>query len=493
MILNTYFPIFLDIETERHSFSYVPNAGLVSSHPSNRSSAKRYPCYSDDPFVCYFPDESATGVIRSAEPRTRGFYIFITIFCINLIQLLLLFSLASFAYFGNNRKRIFMALGLISCLFGVALVFTYESTLACTICFVLISAFVSTANMFSQSFYHSLVQNHPEVTVTGRDTMARAEAVERVSNTISSTAFFYSYSASSLQLVFGGVVAFLVYKSEVYSDGFSLLLGIGFSGIWGFVCLLGFTSNTLIINPGPSLPENESKYWITWKRYRQTWTEVKKFPCLRKFLRAWLVFNLAFANLSNFAFFYIQNAAKLSFGMSLIAAAVLTVMTGFGSYYGPVLQSLRYFQKISPKWKFIVQIILFTGYSVIVTQRATLREGTAIFILIPYGFMVGSLRASVFTLYSDLIPTGYEQELFILLDVNEIFGSMIGALIASNGGGSLVVTLSFAIVMFISVLMFSFIKLEDAKVVVARFNENQKFVPLRELTGLAGFKDLPRV
>jgi UMF1 family MFS transporter len=351
------------------------------------------------------------------------------------LNVLFFITLSGLADYGPYRKKMFMFLSVLGCLFMIlCLSVRGNSWQFGGFLLVAINIVYSTSYVFYNAWLPLLAANDPKTLKSSPTT--RNTVFMDVMNDVSQKGYYMGYIGSVICLIICVFVVTVLSGDENSMLAYSVCVAI--AGVWWFVFSL-IPFRLLRERPGPALPPGENQFILPWKRLYQSILSVRSLPNAFKFLCCWFVYSDGMNTISSVAVIYANTSVSWQGFSKGTGIAVLLVVTpliaAIGGIFFNFLLTRRY---LTSKTVIATNIFLMSAvpaYGLLGFAHPTLgyRRYWELYIgALLYGFNLGSLQSCSRSIYGSFIPEGMEANMYALYNITDRGSSWIGPAIVAS-------------------------------------------------------------
>ncbi|KAI8619730.1 autophagy-related protein 22-like protein [Chytriomyces sp. MP71] len=368
---------------------------------------------------------------------TSSFYFYGNVIA-TILNVALLIGLGSIADHGAWKKKFllqFSTIGAVACLLYPICTTNDKFWLAALLTIVLLVANGSTWVMV-HAFLPNLARNHPDFKEVLADPEATADSLQTkldwVTNRISSTGFVSMYLGALTIMIVMAALNFIVKVPSSFASTYALNVGVAFGGIMWLVGIF-VAWKYLKERPGPPLPVGTNILTFSTKKVFHAFSKARQLKNLFCFLLGWFMFSDAFTTTTSVAVLWAQSQLGFTTTNVLILSAEVYFLAFVGAWLWNKIQ--RTFG-ISTKTILLAQNALFTlvplwgCLSLIPGSPVGMVHGMEIYAFgVLIGLLLGATQSTCRSLFSQLLPPGFESEFFSLYEITDKGSSWLGPLV----------------------------------------------------------------
>ena len=284
---------------------------------------------------------------------------------------------------------------------------------------------------------------------------------KRVQNEVSSKGFIYGYGGGVVMLLVSGLI--LLASGALASDAKPHVIVNGYkyvclvTGIWWLVGTLACTAY-MHPRPGPPLPfktpeedadvlERARYYWrvasVGWASTFRTFQNITQLPQTFIFLIIYFIYSDTFSTIASVGILYARTQLCLGPLHLFIIATLVPFIALFGSMFWLKISNLYNFSNQRMVIMILTTSALAPAWGLLSFTSTGLgfQQSWEVYILtVLFGMCLGGLQSFSRTLFSNLMPKGYETEFFGIYEITDKGSSWLGPLIVAafyEGTGSL--------------------------------------------------------
>ncbi|KAJ3125020.1 Autophagy protein 22 [Irineochytrium annulatum] len=402
-----------------------------------------------------------------------SFFFYCTVIA-TLAQLLLFVSMGSFADYGGYRKKFLVGFGLATAIINALFITVVRDSLYWygALIFIFSNVSYGASYVFCYAYVPILARNHPEVIAVRQSVTNRHElpaVSDRITNHISTRAFFWSYVAAVIELFIGAAIVLVLGDGAKWGlpSVYPLQIAVFLTSIW-YIGFMIPTFRKLKSRPGPPLPKGERNFVLfSWKKIGHTIAKARKLSNLFTFLIGWFIFSDAFTTTITVAVLFAHTELKMTNNTLIIVGLLVPLVAGLGCLFW------NWFQRRSGWSTRSCLVLLVSLYCILPIWGLIgffapfgVKHPVEIFVLGAWhGFLLGASQSFCRSLFSELLPPGYESEFFSLYEVTDRGSTWIGPLVVGAIGdatGNQRYAFFFLIVVFV-LPIFIFARVDVAK------------------------------
>jgi len=373
---------------------------------------------------------------------TAGSYPAVVLWINAAFQVVFLLTFSAFGDFGPYRKRLLMIMTAIGSL-GIFLhvfFFSANSWMVAGLLRVIVGQAFILSNVYYNAYLSVLAENHYDV--VKEDARGRADKIVQVSDEMSAKGFLVGYSGGVIMqlLVFCLLLGVqckhpttdrrllpgpepAVEECSEFQQLFWIALSASIVGLWwgGFSI---YTFWHLKPRPGPDLPEGAQVYCVGWKQACQALRIICSKRPLLLFMMAYFLWSDALATTMNAAILTLDDTS--SSDSNIIFSSILSSILGFLGVL--IVLKVQQIFHISNKAMLLFELVVYTiaslagGAGVVDTM-----DGYGFyFVMAPTVLLMGTLQANTRSLFSSLVPIGYEASMFAFYMITDKGSSLLG-------------------------------------------------------------------
>ncbi len=362
-------------------------------------------------------------------PNTFAFFIIgISVF----LQAVSFISFCSYADYENHRKKMFKYTALLGSITTMLFLFCTNDSLwwLVGVLTIFVNIFFGLSIVFYNAYLPLMVHSHEDYIKAKRDDPQSGQAEEdRIINEISTKGITIGY--------FGGLIVTFIVFVVIYfyphadsnydniETNWSLVISIFIAGVWWFIFTL-VSYSQMKDRSGPKYESTDNIIIFSWKRTISTIKDLKNHYQMKKYIISYFLFSDAYSTIGGVGILY----AKTELNVSENILAIIVIEVTIFAIIGNIL--FLYIQKkfnISSKTILIIQlyILMFLclfGFIILDGKTHLILTFGAI-----YGLLIGTSQSYSRSLFTQLIPMGYESQYFSLYEISDKSSSSIGPLI----------------------------------------------------------------
>jgi UMF1 family MFS transporter len=311
-----------------------------------------------------------------------------------MAQVLVLPALGAYADFGHRKRELLGALAYAGAFATMMLFFVKDGNwqlgaslfVAANVCF-------GGANVIYNSFL-------PEI------------ASEEERDRVSSRGWGIGYLGGGIALALN-LFVYLQADRFGLTGGEAVRYSLAFAGVWW----AGFTVIPLarLRNRRPSreIPAGQTVFSVSWRQFRHTLGEIRRYPQTVRFLAAYLLYNDAVQAVITLSSQFGSDELKMTTA-SLTAAILMVQFVAFGG--AMVFQLVA--GRIGAKGAVLSALVIWTAVLIYIYAAVTSSRDFFIAAAI-VALVMGGTQALSRSLYSRMIPSGREAEYFSLYEITD--------------------------------------------------------------------------
>jgi len=371
--------------------------------------------------------------VLNITPTTFSFLVIgISVLC----QTLSFISFGACADYGNKRKKYLLITSIVGSILTMFYIVCIQHQLwwfgGLLTIFVIV--FYGLSTIYYNSFLPLMVRSHPLYLTHKRNKSSDLIQVEdQLNNEISARGYMLGYVGALIITIIIGPIFFFFPHEDIWSDNgltWALIISILISGIWWFVFTL-ISAHGLKNREGPELNTTDNIIVFSWKRTYFSLKSLKQFPQLAKFIIAFFLYSDAYATIASTGILYARTELNTPIEILYILIIQLTIVSIVGNYLFVMIQK-KY--NLNSQMIIIIQLISFLMiciYGIIFLNKHFI--SLFIFGLI-YGLIIGAIQSFSRSLFSQLIPHGFESQYYSFYAITDkgsnILGSFVIALLS---------------------------------------------------------------
>ncbi|KAJ3324860.1 Autophagy protein 22 [Blyttiomyces sp. JEL0837] len=354
-------------------------------------------------------------------------------------QLIFFFTLGALADYGGLRKNFLIGTSIVATTFGVLFLTVTKSSLYWLA--ALFYIFGNIAYGFSYVFFYSwlpiLVRNDEQVIEVRKSPTATLEEVhqvtEKVTNLVSSKGFMYAYTAAVIEIILGVGVALAIGAKAGLVYG--LQCSVAFASLW-WIGGMYHVFRDMKTRPGPPLPRGTNVVVFSITKLSTAIYNASKLKNLFFFLLGWFMLSDGAFTIIAVALLYAQTELGMTLVQLLALGVEVPLVAGLAAY-GWNWYQRRY--NIATRSIILAQASLLCvlpiwGLLGFVAPFGLRYQIEMYFLAAWYGFLLGSMQSSCRSLFSMLLPPGFEAEFFSLYEITDKGSAWVGPLVVGAIG-----------------------------------------------------------
>jgi UMF1 family MFS transporter len=281
------------------------------------------------------------------------------------------------------------------------------------------------AVVFYNAYLPLLVAAHPDTAAIlekGGDHTFVNDSISQVSSRISSNGFAIGFSGQFIFLI----INFAVLTMFPDDPGFAVRLNVLLAGVW-IIVFGGYCFMNLKTRPGPSLPDGENYFTISYKGVAKTLSSAKDLPQLFLFLSAYFIFSDGCSTLSGSAAVFASVELKMAAGDILLGVLLVSIAA--------IASCVIWFNiekrlGMPPKYILVANLTILGLMPVYGYFFMTCQWEFYVMCLV-FGLQTGSQQAYTRSIYSSNVPEGHEAEYFAFYEVTDKGTAWLGPLVVA--------------------------------------------------------------
>ncbi|KAJ3259745.1 Autophagy protein 22 [Chytriomyces hyalinus] len=368
---------------------------------------------------------------------TSSFYFYGTVTA-TIVQLMMLIGIGSIADHGAWRKKFLLGFSTAGAI--VALMYPIATSndkfLFTSVITVLLGILLGGTWVFVHSYLPPLARNHPLF----KEALAAPDAskeslhkkLDAITNEISSKAFVSMYTGALFILVVMAGLGIGFPIPAGFPSTYPLQIGVAIAGLLWLVGVV-VVYKYLKERPGPPVPGNESIVFFSVKKVFNAFRKARQLRNLFTFLLGWFMFSDAFTTVTSVAVLWAQSQLGFTTVNVLILSAEVYSLAFVGAYLWNKAQ--RYFG-LQTKTILLMQVTLFSMvplwgcFALIPGSTVGYKQKIEIYIFGGViGLLLGATQSTCRSMFSQLLPPGFESEFFSLYQITDKGASWVGPLV----------------------------------------------------------------
>jgi len=372
--------------------------------------------------------------VLNITPNTFSFLVIgVSVF----FQTLSFISFGACADYGNKKKKYLLITSVSGSLITFLYILCIDHNLwwLVGVLTIIVIILFGLSTIYYNAFLPLMVRSHPDYLYEKKfnNQLKLLKIEDELSNRISAQGYMLGYvGALIITIIIGPIFIFFPHK-DIWSDNgltWSLIISIIISGLWWLIFSL-YSISGLKTRKGKDMETNENIIIFSWKRTYNTLRNLKKFPQIGKFIIAFFLYSDAYSTIASTGVLYARTELDVSIKILYFLIIEVTIISIVGNYLFIVIQ-----KKYNLDSRCII-IIQLSAFLIICVYGLFFLNSHVISIFIfglIYGLIIGAIQSFSRSLFTQLIPPGYEAQFFSFFSITDkgsnILGSFVIALLS---------------------------------------------------------------